>query len=229
MAAHGGVLIHANDLEVGAAGTSTGNIVRCVYGGMAVVKGALRLLPYSNLHTMQGHAWMHAVLTYLGFQPHRSVYLWTHMDAVRPSHAHSLDDDNERSPHTLCRRVECGADKGGVFDTVLLERAAETGAVGGEKFFFCCFATPVKHKTNVIKSQIMYISSATNVRFLLDRTPLFHGEIRKACRLVRVRRRLGVGPGAAYGRGHWHRYRQQCAAEAHLRGRRSAHPASQRG
>jgi hypothetical protein len=27
--------------------------------------------------------------------------------------------------------VECGADKGGVFDTVLLERAAETGAVGG--------------------------------------------------------------------------------------------------
>jgi len=27
--------------------------------------------------------------------------------------------------------VECGADKGGVFDTVLLDRAAETGAVGG--------------------------------------------------------------------------------------------------
>ena len=29
VAAHGGVLIHANDLEVGAAGTSTGNLVRC--------------------------------------------------------------------------------------------------------------------------------------------------------------------------------------------------------
>ena len=29
------------------------------------------------------------------------------------------------------RRVECGADKGGVFDTVLLDRAAETGSVGG--------------------------------------------------------------------------------------------------
>ena len=29
------------------------------------------------------------------------------------------------------RRVECGADKGGVFDTVLLDRAAETGTVGG--------------------------------------------------------------------------------------------------
>ena len=28
VAAHGGVLVHANDLEVGAAGTSTGNIVR---------------------------------------------------------------------------------------------------------------------------------------------------------------------------------------------------------
>ena len=31
VAAHGGVLIHANDLEVGAAGSSTGNIVRCVH------------------------------------------------------------------------------------------------------------------------------------------------------------------------------------------------------
>ena len=29
------------------------------------------------------------------------------------------------------RRVECAADKGGVFDTVLLDRAAETGPVGG--------------------------------------------------------------------------------------------------
>ena len=27
--------------------------------------------------------------------------------------------------------MECAADKGGVFDTVLLDRAAETGAVGG--------------------------------------------------------------------------------------------------
>ncbi len=36
VAAHGGVLIHANDLEMGAAGTSTGNIVRYVHC-MAVV------------------------------------------------------------------------------------------------------------------------------------------------------------------------------------------------
>jgi len=35
----------------------------------------------------------------------------------------------------VCRRLECGADKGAVFDTVLLDRAAETGAVGGLSVF----------------------------------------------------------------------------------------------
>ena len=34
-----------------------------------------------------------------------------------------------------CRRVECAADKGAVFDTVLLDHAAETGSVGGLSVF----------------------------------------------------------------------------------------------
>ena len=42
-----------------------------------------------------------------------------------------LDKQQPKLAARACRRVECGADKGGVFDTVLLDRAAETGAVGG--------------------------------------------------------------------------------------------------
>ena len=94
------------------------------------------------------------------------------------------------------RRVESAADKGGVFDTVLLDRAAETGAIGGLSVYIGDSASDLAALTaadvGIVvggNALLLRICNAAGLRLL----PLTAGERDQGRVTVRVRSASGFG------------------------------------